>query len=192
MKEVDMLAAKMDLLLKKFDECATNANTSTINALDLQMTCEVCGNVGHSGNDCPETREDAAYINNGFHQQGGNKNGWSNQPRPPFQGNLSFNSNYNLNQPSLGDLVLGQAKINENLTKKISNNDKILKNINTKLEGLSATVQTQLRFNKHLEKQIAQLAAAIPVPDSEKTPGKPEVQFESVNLVSIVKAKCRS
>jgi hypothetical protein len=33
--------------------------------------------------------------------------------------------------------------------------------------------------------------AAIPVPDSKKTPGKPEVQFESVNLVSTVKAKCR-
>jgi hypothetical protein len=36
--------------------------------------------------------------------------------------------------------VLGQAKINENLTKKISNNDKILEKINTKPEGLSATV----------------------------------------------------
>jgi hypothetical protein len=31
-----------------------------------------------------------------------------------------------LNQPSLRDLVLGQAKINENLTKKISDNDKII------------------------------------------------------------------
>jgi hypothetical protein len=48
-----------------------------------------------------------------------------------------------------------------------------------------------LSFNKHLEKQIAQLAAAIPLPNSEKTPGKPKVQFESVNLVSTVKAKCR-
>jgi hypothetical protein len=74
MKEADMLATKIDLLLKKFDERATNANTSTINALDSQMTCEVCGNVGHSGNDCSETREDATYINNGFHQQGGGNN----------------------------------------------------------------------------------------------------------------------
>jgi len=88
-------------------------------------------------------------------------------------------------------LVLGQAKINENPTKKITNNDKILENINTKLESLSTTVQIQLSFNKHLEKQIAQLAAAIPISDSEKTPVKPEVQFESVNLVSIVKAKHR-
>ena len=32
------------------------------------MTCEVCGNVSHSGNDCPETREKATFINNGFRQ----------------------------------------------------------------------------------------------------------------------------
>ncbi|XP_039834548.1 uncharacterized protein LOC120695336 [Panicum virgatum] len=28
------------------------------------FTCEVCGNDGHSGNDCPETCEDYAYLNN--------------------------------------------------------------------------------------------------------------------------------
>jgi hypothetical protein len=33
-KEADMLAAKIDWLLKKFDECATNTNTGTVNALD--------------------------------------------------------------------------------------------------------------------------------------------------------------
>jgi hypothetical protein len=87
--------------------------------------------------------------------------------------------------------VLGQTKINENLTKKISSTDKILENINTKLEGLLATIQTQLSFNKHLEKQIVQLAAAIPIPNSEKALGKPEAQFISVNLVSTVKAKRR-
>jgi hypothetical protein len=119
MKEADMLAAKINLLLKKFDEPTTSAKTSN--------DCPVCGNVGHSGNDCPETHKDATYINNGFRQQGGgNNNGYSNQPRPPFLGNSNFNSNYNSNQPSLRDLVLGQAKINKNLTKKISNNDKIL------------------------------------------------------------------
>jgi hypothetical protein len=79
-KEADMIAAKIDLLLKKFDERATNTNTGTVNALDSQMTCKVCGNVGHSGNDCLETREDAAYINRFRQQGGGNNNGWSNQP----------------------------------------------------------------------------------------------------------------
>jgi len=52
------------------------------------------------------------------------------QPVPP-QGNSNYNSNYNLNQPSFEDLVLGQAKINENITKKLMSNDKMLENINS-------------------------------------------------------------
>jgi len=91
------------------------------------MTCEVCGNVGHLGNDCPKTHEEATFINNEIHQPSGN-NGWNNQSRP--QGNLNHNSNYNSNQPSFRDLVLGQAKINENITKKLMSNDKMLENIN--------------------------------------------------------------
>ena len=74
-KETDMLAAKIDLLLKKFDERATDGTSGTVNSMDSHMTCEVCGNVGHSGNDCPGTYEDGTYINNGYRQQGGRNNG---------------------------------------------------------------------------------------------------------------------
>ena len=68
MKEVDMLAAKMDLLLKRFDERAADkeAMKGTVKTMDSQMTCEVYGEVRHSGNNYPETHEDVAYINNGF------------------------------------------------------------------------------------------------------------------------------
>ena len=80
----------------------------TIQAIDLHMTCEVCGNVGHLRNDCPETHEDAMNNNNGFCPQGGL--GW-NQSHPPYQeGNFAYNSNF-ANQPSLIDLVLGQAQM---------------------------------------------------------------------------------
>ena len=112
------------------------------------MMCEVCGNVGHSGNDCPETHEEVAFINNWFCQPQGN-NGWNNQSRP--QGNSNFNSNYNSNQPSFKDLVLGQVKINENITKKLMYNDKMLENINSKIETLSSLVKNQLSFNKMIE-----------------------------------------
>ena len=73
MKEADMLAKTMDLLLKRLDERAhkKEAMKGTVQAIDSQMTCEVCGNVRNSGNDCPETCEDAAFINDGF-QQGNN------------------------------------------------------------------------------------------------------------------------
>ena len=120
--------------------------------MDSHMTCEVYGEIGHSGNDCLETYEEASYINNWFRQQ--NNNGWNNQSRPQG-GNLNFNSNYNLNQPSLKDLVLGQAKINEDLTKKLMYNDKMIENINSKHKNLSSSMKNQLSFNKMIETQIA-------------------------------------
>ena len=48
-----MLAAKMDLLLKKLDEGNKQQMFVPIQAMDSYMTCEVCGNGGHSGNDYP-------------------------------------------------------------------------------------------------------------------------------------------
>jgi len=82
-KEADVLAAKIDLLLQRID--------------------------GNSGNNCPETQEEATFVNNGFRPPQQGNNGWNNQHRS--QGNF-------FNQPSLKDLVIGQAKINENLTNK--------------------------------------------------------------------------
>ena len=45
----------------------------TLQALEARMMCEVCGNVGHSGDNCPETQEEALFLNgsNGFRPQGG-------------------------------------------------------------------------------------------------------------------------
>ena len=73
--------------------------------------------------------------------------------------------------------MLGQAKINENLTKKLSFNDKMFENINAKIETLSSSVQNQLSFNKMIEKQIAQIAAAIPI-NKGKILGQPENSSE--------------
>jgi len=68
-KETDLLAAKIDLLMKRLDGQATDPTTSTVQAIDSRMTCEECGNVGHMGIKCPGTQEDASFINNGFRQQ---------------------------------------------------------------------------------------------------------------------------
>jgi hypothetical protein len=96
-----MLATRMDLLLKRLAERATEKEVMYGIIKDLHMICEVCGDVGHSGNDYPKTHGDTTHISNGFHQQGG-MNGWNNQSHPQYQGgNLNFNSNYNSNQPSL-------------------------------------------------------------------------------------------
>ena len=139
-----MLTAKLDLLLKKLDEGNRQQMPVPVHAMNPYSMCDVCGDGGHSGNDCPETREEAAYIinnnnNTRFRPQGGQ--GWG-QARPPFQGGgNNFNSNFNSNQPSLRDLVFGQAKINESLNKKLATNDKILESINAKVETLSSAIK---------------------------------------------------
>ena len=55
-KEADMLPMKFDLPLKKFEDYSQdNPQMQTLQALKTRMTCEVCGNIGHSGDNCPET-----------------------------------------------------------------------------------------------------------------------------------------
>ena len=141
-----MLAANIDLLLKKFEGYPQDkAPMQTLQALDARMTCEVCGNNGHSCNDCTETEEETMFINNnGFHPQGGQ--GW-NQPRPFYQGG-NGNSNFNPNKPTIRDLVYGQAKINDTIQKKLATNDKSLETIQVKLDGFSTAIKNQLSFNK--------------------------------------------
>ena len=69
-KETDMLAMKIDLLLKKFEDYSQDkSQMQTLQALEARMTCEVCGNVGHSGDHFSETQEEALYLN-------GNNNGF--------------------------------------------------------------------------------------------------------------------
>jgi hypothetical protein len=46
LKEVDMLSAKMDLLMKKLEDQA-NEKKEVMHIHDSRMTCEVCGNTGH-------------------------------------------------------------------------------------------------------------------------------------------------
>jgi hypothetical protein len=95
---IDMLTAKMDLLMKKL-EAPSNMETAKI--MDARMTCEVCGNVGHSRNDCPETREESCFINNGntngFRNNNYNNQGWNSRPKFPFnnQNGGNYSNNFN-------------------------------------------------------------------------------------------------
>ena len=144
----------------------------TLQALETRMTCEVCGNVGHSGDNCPETQEEALILNgnNGFCPQG--DQGW-NQPCPYYQeGNENSNS-FNPNQPTLRDLVYGQVKIDESLQKKLAAIDKSMETIHAKMDGFSTAMKNQLSFNKALwavrnksygQSQIGTIKIIIPLP----------------------------
>ena len=62
LKEVDMLSTKMDLLMKKLED-QTNEKQEVMHIHDSCMTCEECGNTGHSENKCPKTHVDVNFIN---------------------------------------------------------------------------------------------------------------------------------
>jgi hypothetical protein len=66
LKEVDMLSAKMDLLMKKLEDRA-NEKKEVMHINDSRMTCEECGNTGHLGNNCPEIQEDVNFVNNNYY-----------------------------------------------------------------------------------------------------------------------------
>jgi hypothetical protein len=63
LKEVDMLSAKMDLLIKRLDE-RDYEKKEVMHIHDSCMICEECGDTGHSGSNCPELQEDVNYLNN--------------------------------------------------------------------------------------------------------------------------------
>ena len=59
-----MIVAKLDLLLKHLGERAEfkKHRENYDHVMESHFTCEVCGNDGHSGNDCSETRKDCACL----------------------------------------------------------------------------------------------------------------------------------
>jgi len=143
----DMLAAKMDLILKKLGD---TLETTPVQALDARMTCAVCGSTGHLGNNCSETRpEDANFINNpNFNNGNRSQPGWSSRPHIPFsgQGNSSSNSQQfdKYNQ-------LDQRAMNDSISKKLHANDRLFETISVQMETFNSAMKNQLSFNKMLE-----------------------------------------
>jgi hypothetical protein len=72
----------------------------------------------------------------------------------------------------------------DQMSKKITSNDKILENISTRIDTFASAIKNQHSINKMIESQIAQLAAAVPPSDKGKIPGQPE-DLETINLIDI-------
>ena len=81
-------------------------------------------------------------------------------------------------------MISGQAKIMEGLSRKPASNDKILENINNRMDSFSYAIKNQHSFNKMIESQIAQLATAVPSTDKGKILRQPE-DLETANIVDI-------
>jgi uncharacterized coiled-coil protein SlyX len=132
LKEVDMLSAKMDLLMKKLEDRA-NEKKEVMHIHDFRMTCEECGDTRHLGNNCPKIREDVNFVNNNNYYHPQQNQGWNQQQRPNYQVNYQDNpqgNNYNnFNQPPLRELIAGQSKLIDQLSRKVATNDKMLEKI---------------------------------------------------------------
>jgi predicted nucleotide-binding protein len=59
----------------------------------------------------------------------------------------------------------------DQMSKKIDSNDKILENISTRMDNVDSAIKNQHSFNKMIESQIAQLAAAVPPSNKGKILG---------------------
>ena len=72
----------------------------------------------------------------------------------------------------------------EGLSRKLASNDKVLENINNRMDRFSSAIKNQHSFNKMIESQIAQLVPVVPSTDKAKIPGQPE-DPKTANLVDI-------
>ena len=111
--------------------------------MESQMTCETCGETGHSGRVGNFVGTNNNSNNSEFHPQ----QGWNSKPNLPFgqQQGMNFNNSF---QPTLKDLVYGQKQINDNISKKFVANNKILESMVAQLEGFNYVIKNQLSFNK--------------------------------------------
>ena len=74
-----------------------------------------------------------------------------------------------------------QGKLMDNLSKKLASNDKMLENINNRMDNFSTAIKYQISFNKLIESPLNQIAAVVP-PINPDIPSQPE-GLESANLV---------
>jgi uncharacterized coiled-coil protein SlyX len=150
LKEVDMLSTKIHLLMNKLKDRA-NEKKEIMHIYDSRMTCEECEDTRYSGNNCPEIYEDVNFVNNNNYYRPQQNQGWNQQQRPNYQGNYQGNpqdNNYNFNQPPLRELISSQSKLLDQLSRKVATNDKILENINNRMDSLASAIKNQHSFIK--------------------------------------------
>jgi hypothetical protein len=179
---VDMLTAKIDLLMKKLE----NSGLDHLKMVDARVTCEECGETGHMGINCLTLSHDVNFFgisNNGFcHNEGFNAK-W-NKPSLPLDNRQQGGMGWNFNRSEPKDIVQDQLRINSEVGKKLLANDRILESNDSKMNNFIVAVQNQMNFNKVLETWIAQLAAALPHPNGGDFPSQPAVPVKgSVNDV---------
>jgi hypothetical protein len=140
-EKVDMLTAKIDLLMKKLEDLILDH----LKMVNTCMICEECGEMGHLDFNCPMVHQDIIFVgnsNNGFRLNQSFNLGW-NKTNFPFNNRQQGGDGQNLNrnEPSLRDIVRDQLRINPEFSKKLLANDKVLENIDSKMNNFTVVVQ---------------------------------------------------
>jgi hypothetical protein len=65
-------------------------------------------------------------------------------------------------------MISNQNKVIDTMSRKIASNDKLLENINTRMDSFTFAIKNQHGFNKMIELQISQLASSVPVTERGK------------------------
>jgi septal ring factor EnvC (AmiA/AmiB activator) len=87
----------------------------------------------------------------------------------------------------LRDVIAGQSKILDQMTRKVASTDKTLENTSTRMDAFASAIKNQHNFNKMIESQLAQLAVTVPPLEKGKILDQPE-DLETANLVDIYNA----
>ena len=122
----------MDVLLNWLEQRA-NYKKDHQAIQDAYNTQNTCGE--YLGIDFPESQQDVGIVINNSAPQQQRQWGQQQQQWSKYQGKYLGNYYNTPKQPSLRDLILEQARINENISKKLAFNDKILENVNTKMDS---------------------------------------------------------
>jgi hypothetical protein len=96
LEEVDMLTAKIDLLMKNLE----NSGLDHLKMVDARVTCEECRETCHMGVNCLMVCQDANFVchsNNVFHPNQGFNSGW-NKPSFPFGNRQQGGNGQNFNK----------------------------------------------------------------------------------------------
>jgi hypothetical protein len=84
----------------------------------------------------------------------------------------------------LRDLVAGQSRLLDQMTRKVASTNKTLENISTRMDTFASAIKNQHSFNKMIQSQLAQLAAVVPPLEKDKILGQPK-DLETANLINI-------
>ncbi|WVZ70998.1 hypothetical protein U9M48_019625 [Paspalum notatum var. saurae] len=148
---MEILGGKIDSLMRRFEKMESGEREE-VKSTDYMMTCEECGEYGHSSERCPEEAKALDYAR---------KEGWippSNYRQQQFLAGSAIRMSF-LSRIQLKDFMEEQAKINKDTHSKFKAVDKVLESIDGKITTVGSSNQQLMGMMKILENQLSRLAS---------------------------------